>query len=102
MPRATPSGAIMPTDRVEMNRLGFAGWMAVAAMLVGVLPVAAQTAGGNAEPAKAAYAQSSRPRIIITPRRLGPNAKRYCRSRLVQEYRVSGTVIVPRTTCWWQ
>jgi hypothetical protein len=49
-------------------------------------------------------AQSSRTRITIYPRRreLGPNAKRECRARLVQEYRPSGTVIVPRMQCWWE
>ena len=31
----------------------------------------------------------------------GPNAVRDCRARLVQEFRPSGTVIVPRMTCWW-
>jgi hypothetical protein len=31
----------------------------------------------------------------------GPNAYRDCRARLVQEFRPSGTVIVPRVTCWW-
>jgi hypothetical protein len=46
----------------------------------------------------------SRPRVTIYPRhrRLGPNAKRHCRFWLAQEYRVSGTVIVPRQYCWWQ
>lgn len=46
----------------------------------------------------------SRPRIVIHPRTShpGPNAQRYCRSWLVQEYRVSGPVIVPRMQCWWQ
>ncbi len=46
-----------------------------------------------------------RPRITIHPRggsQLPPTAKRYCRSWLAQEYRVSGTVIVPRMQCWWQ
>ena len=74
-------------------------WAALAvagAMLAAPPPAAAQA------PGQEAYAQTSRPRIIITPRRLGPNAKRYCRTRLVQEFRVSGTVIVPRTTCWWR
>lgn len=49
-------------------------------------------------------AQSSRPRITIYPRRaqLSPNSVRQCRAQLVKEYRVSGTVIVPRTTCWWE
>jgi len=46
----------------------------------------------------------SRPRVTIYPRhrKLGPNAKRHCRFWLAQEYRVSGTVIVPRQRCWWQ
>ena len=50
------------------------------------------------------FAAQSRPRITIHPRvaRPGPNAKRYCRSWLAQEYRVSGPVIVPRMQCWWQ
>jgi hypothetical protein len=49
-------------------------------------------------------AQSTRPRITVYPRSTspGPNAKRYCRSWLAKEYRISGTVIVPRMQCWWQ
>ena len=49
-------------------------------------------------------AQASRPRITIYPRQIYPgrNAKRQCRSTLVQEYRVSGPVIVPHTRCWWE
>lgn len=31
----------------------------------------------------------------------GPNAKRECVARYVQEARPSGTVIVPRMRCWW-
>ena len=31
----------------------------------------------------------------------GPNAKRECVARYVEEYRPSGTVIVPRMRCWW-
>jgi hypothetical protein len=44
------------------------------------------------------YAQSP-PRVTIHPR---SEAKRYCRARLVKEFRISGPVIVPRTYCWWQ
>lgn len=46
----------------------------------------------------------TRPKITIHPRhrKLGPNAKRQCRAWLAQEYRVSGTVIVPRQQCWWE
>lgn len=49
-------------------------------------------------------AQSQRPRVTIHRRKttLSPNAKRQCRSWLVQEYRVSGTVIVPKMQCWWE
>jgi hypothetical protein len=31
----------------------------------------------------------------------GPGAVRECRSWLVQEFRPSGTVIVPKMSCWW-
>ncbi len=31
----------------------------------------------------------------------GPNAFRHCDFRLAQEYRPSGTVIVPRQRCYW-
>lgn len=51
--------------------------------------------------ARHAYAQSRPPRIIVTPRTLRPSAKRHCRSWLVKEYRASGTVIVPRMSCYW-
>jgi hypothetical protein len=46
------------------------------------------------------FAAQSRPRITIVPRP-GPNSKRHCQSWLVTEYRVSGTVIVPKMRCWW-
>lgn len=56
-----------------------------------------------------------RPRLRVTPRQPsawtyprpgtyswpGPNAVRECRSWLVQEARISGTVIVPQMQCWW-
>ncbi len=31
----------------------------------------------------------------------GPNAKRECVARYVEEHRPSGTVVVPRMNCWW-
>ena len=31
----------------------------------------------------------------------GPNATRNCTVRYVQDFRPSGTVIVPRMRCWW-
>jgi|RhiMetdeSRZDD1v2_1073273.scaffolds.fasta_scaffold438943_2 hypothetical protein len=43
-------------------------------------------------------------RIRVTPlyRYPGPNAVRQCTSWLAQEWRPSGTVIVPRMQCWWE
>jgi len=32
----------------------------------------------------------------------GPNAVRDCTANLVQEFRPSGTVIVPRMNCYWR
>ncbi len=31
----------------------------------------------------------------------GPNSKRVCNAKYVQEYRPSGTVIVPVVNCYW-
>jgi hypothetical protein len=50
------------------------------------------------------FAAQRRPQVYIYPRhrQLSANAKRHCESWLAKEYRVSGTVIVPRMRCWWQ
>ena len=55
-------------------------------------------------------AQTRRPRVRIYrdergvyPRYYpGPNAVRECTATYVQEFRPSGTVIVPRTNCFWR
>ena len=49
-------------------------------------------------------AQAARPRVTIYPRRtkLSSNSVRQCRATLVKEYRISGTVVVPRMICWWE
>ena len=49
-------------------------------------------------------AQPVRPDITVHPRRshLRRYAKRYCRSWLAKEYRVSGPVIVPQMHCEWR
>ncbi|MBE0701942.1 hypothetical protein [Afipia sp. 1NLS2] len=39
---------------------------------------------------------------IYTPRGPGPNSVRICHSYYEYEYRLSGTVIVPRESCYWQ
>jgi hypothetical protein len=101
--------------------------VALASMaLAWIAPASAQTASadsaaGRADPS--AYAQAPpqrvRPRIRVTPRcpyrtesvpypvpyecdYPGPGFVRQCAARLVQEYRPSGTVIVPVTRCWWE
>jgi hypothetical protein len=72
------------------------GRLALAALLTGLAAPALAQDSDNAT--------RSPPRIVIHPRTIhpGPNAKRYCRSWLAREYRVSGPVIVPRMQCWWQ
>jgi len=96
----------------------------VAASLLGLIataPVAAQTAGEGAG-ARKAVAQSEprrmRPRIQVRPiypyrhfnsvypvpypiEYPGPNGKRDCAVRYVEEHRPSGTVVVPRMSCRW-
>ena len=76
----------------------------------------AQTAAGvaHARPASELSAQSRRPRARIRiyrnddergvyPRyNPGPNAVRDCTATYVQEFRPSGTVIVPRMNCFWR
>jgi hypothetical protein len=72
--------------------------------------------GAGAFAQEGAPIRRPRARIIVRPRAApatgiypsptpyaypGPNAVRDCDSRLVQEYRPSGTVIVPRMWCWW-
>ena len=75
-------------------------------------------AGAAIEISSQATTMRPRPRIRVYPRYQrrnyhtlyalpygidypGPNAVRQCVSRLVPEYRPSGTVIVPRMRCWW-
>jgi hypothetical protein len=53
----------------------------------------------NQEPAYARHYAQARPRVTIYPRH---SARRYCRSWLAKEYRVSGPVVVPRMRCWWR
>ena len=97
--------------------------LACAATIVIVL--ASPSAAAPLNPVTDISAQSAvkkkRPQIRVTPRRPryphattntpyprpydiqypGPNAKRDCVARLVQEVRPSGTVAVWRTRCWW-
>jgi hypothetical protein len=76
----------------------------IRAAAVGLLALAAiWAAPAQAETTRESSAQTTqRPRVMVYPRRLPPSARRHCRAWLVQEYRVSGTVIVPRMRCRWE
>jgi hypothetical protein len=108
-----------------MMRIGTA---AIGAALVGSLMLPASAARAQTAPAGTRIAQASQPvtaeapaphrrplrRLPIYPRYEaepdgvypryfpGPNAVRECTATYVQEYRPSGTVIVPRMSCFWR
>jgi hypothetical protein len=91
--------------------------------LPGAKPSMAETHTPNAKAAPTDISAQSRvrrtrPRILVQPRYPyrhyhslyplpydveypGPHARRECTARYVQEYRPSGTVVVPRMNCWW-
>lgn len=88
-----------------------------AGLVVMALPASAQAqstaahvkTGGHGLTADEFSAQS-REVVRRTPRRVriyrgsnypGPNSKRVCNAYYEQEYRPSGTVIVPRMNCYW-
>jgi hypothetical protein len=74
--------------------------------MLAIVAAAAMPATAETAPAPKAAVTSSdmsaqqrvRPRIRVYPGRL---LYRECTFRLVQEWRPSGTVIVPRQRCWW-
>lgn len=72
------------------------------ALLVSLLGSVALAATDN-DTSKDASTQR-RPRITVYPRPNypGPYATRHCDSWLEKEYRVSGTVVVPRMRCYWR
>ena len=78
--------------------------MALSLAALALVVAAAPPAGAATADHRQEFSAQSRPRITIHPRYRGlrPDAKRHCRAWLAQEYRVSGTVVVPRRECWWQ
>ena len=91
---------------MQRNAIIF-GFLALVAATFAGFPAAAAPAAGiaGADQTHALAAQTRRrPRVIIRPRRVrpGPNSQRICRSWLAEEYRPSGTVIVPQMRCWWE
>jgi hypothetical protein len=103
-----------------MNRIGIA---AVVALLAGAVLLSGTCAKAQSAPAGVKLAQAAPqdptappryrrvPRLRVTPYyeeqgviphyNPGPNAVRVCNAHYEQEYRPSGTVIVPRMHCVW-
>jgi hypothetical protein len=77
-------------------------------------PQGTRTAQASGEPSTRPPVRRPPPRLRIYPRYQadpvdvypqyfpGPNAVRECNATYVQEYRPSGTVIVPRMNCIWR
>lgn len=92
------------------SKMGKATWATAAAVLVLAATQATSPAtAAPRDPVTVSHAGATelsaqrRTRITVRPRRavLGPNSVRQCRAWLAQEFRPSGTVIVPRQQCWW-
>jgi len=87
----------------------------VAGLIVLALPHAAQAETASHQAARHGltaeeFSAQSREVLRRSPRRIriyrgstypGPNSKRVCNAHYEQEYRPSGTVIVPRMNCYW-
>lgn len=94
-----------------ITRAGLAcGAMLAAALLPGAAHSASAPAARSAHAGLSAEEFSAQSRRILhrAPRRVriyrsgpGPNAVRICNAHYEQEYRPSGTVIVPRMSCYW-
>jgi outer membrane receptor protein involved in Fe transport len=91
------------------------------ALLLPAAGASAQTAPPATQMAQASQPADAQPPVRRTPRRVpiypryqpepdgvypryypGPNAVRECTATYVQEFRPSGTVIVPRMSCVWR
>ena len=98
---------------------------AILVALAGAISLPATGAGAQSAPQRQLVAQASQPEITEPPAPVrrrpqprlrvypsydgviprynpGPNAVRECNATYVQEYRPSGTVIVPRMSCYWR
>ncbi len=109
LPRDTGTGR-RSMMRISAILLGFAGLIALTtpdASRAEPVTVALSGHGSTAEE----FSAQSRKTLRRTPRRVpvyrgssypGPNAVRVCNAHYEQEYRPSGTVIVPRMQCYWR
>jgi hypothetical protein len=77
---------------------GTAGWTHAQAQPAPAEPAIRLAQAGEPPPRPV---RRVRPRIQIYPRATAPQVYRDCQAQLVQEWRPSGTVIVPRMRCVW-
>jgi hypothetical protein len=116
-------GELSAKGRMMRRIVTLAATAALGALLFSVSPGAAETGSPDATAGAATdFSAQSRPRartrirvqkyypyrrwhsVYPVPYDIeypGPNAKRACTARYVQEYRPSGTVVVPRMSCNW-
>jgi hypothetical protein len=107
---------------VKITAMGLAMGMAVllpsgamlsasSALAQSVVPNVAPSAHRAAPSDISAQARKRRPRVriyredergVYPSYNPGPNAVRECTAHYVQEFRPSGTVIVPRMNCYWR
>jgi hypothetical protein len=110
----------------KSDRVGAMKWIGVAAIVAALVSVAgpaeraaaqsassgirlAQAAPADPRPPRRFYRPSTRLRVtpyyqeqgVIPHYYPGPDAVRVCNAHYVQEFRRSGTVIVPRMSCYW-
>lgn len=95
--------------RVRLQIMAMAALLAGAFIVLPLSPIAArETAGKRHGLTAEEFSAQSRQIISRAPRRVriyrpgpGPNSVRVCNAHYEQEYRPSGTVIVPRMQCYW-
>ena len=114
-PRAGTTGGMMRIWDSVLKTMAVAGLCL--AMASAAASAAEQRSGQSASGTQAASSKAATDfsaqqrarrraptRIRVHPRyqRLSPNAVRECSATYVQEFRPSGTVIVPRMHCFWR
>jgi hypothetical protein len=96
------------TAAILVALAGCVAWPAERAIAQSVSPTKlAQAAPPDTPTPRRVYRPG--PRLRVTPEQEGvyphynpgPNAVRVCNAHYVQEFRPSGTVIVPRMSCYW-
>jgi hypothetical protein len=83
-----------------MSIIGKTGSVIALAVAMVATPVLADSSTDGSREISA----QRRASVTVYPRRTlpGPNAIRHCDAWLEKEYRVSGTVVVPRMRCYWR